>query len=451
MTFAASSMSPSRKCYLSLLASLALSSTASDAILSILEAVSFSASNVSLTHVAAAASAFRATSLGCIAIYTYQQVRHERAAERSRRTRRVLSSLAILISATASIISLASTILIKSRWSKTTALSSERLISTWNEVLAGQITAWTISCISQILLFSFPLWHRQPFQVHEVAVSGPRDSVMSEIHTSQASRHFQPMQTTWPSSPPAGPIIASPTLSSPSMRPLQNFRDSLRQVVRPVTSRTTLIGRSSMTWEAQGIDSQSMDNTSHSDGFDSWDTRDALVQTAHSKSTILDPIPGSRPDSPARILEGPFLSQMLEAEDYEEFAPRPRMMPDTSRPPSPAISEAHIHPLFRTESASQAPEATPGTSIVASPYATQAITYPARSLRQMRSTSRSASPSNLVRAESFARSRATSLSRSSSPPSRGMTPPIPDFVLNSSPRSSMSGSRRVNLLHQPDR
>ncbi|KAF1844567.1 uncharacterized protein K460DRAFT_365513 [Cucurbitaria berberidis CBS 394.84] len=447
-------MFQSRKFYVSLVGVLAWSSTAADTVLSILEAASFSATHVSLVHVAAAASTFDVVSLCCIAFYTVQDVQRGGFLERLAQAKIVLKSISILLSVIALVVSLVLIILIKSRWSVVTAASPKALISNWNGLVSGQIVMWSISCTSQIILYSSPLWYRKAPKVLEVAVSGPRDSVMSETRSSPP-RNLYLANSTQVTSPPVAAALPSPTFSSRSSQSLRSFRESLQHAVRPVTSRTTLISRPSFNRDARSLhsDSHSVDNVSHSDGFDSWDTRDALVQTAPSKGTTLDPIPGSRPNSPARALDGPFLSELPE-EDDEELPRPPRMMPDMSRPPSPTVSEAHIHPLFRTESPTPPPAATPGTSIIASPLANQAIACPARPFSRMRSSSSAASPGPLVTARSFTRDRAASaksLSRSPTPPSREMTPPIPDFVLNSSPRSSMSGSRRVNLQYSPDR
>lgn len=386
-----------------------------------------------------------------IGIYTYHTGRRNGTLDRSSLVSRVTKGLAIFISTTALIVSLVQIVLIKSKWDHVQHLSSKGLILRWNTVIIAQITSWVVSFISQIVLYCFNLWPRSASQPQPISVSGPRDSVMSEMKVSRPSQRLHSIE---PSRYSMSPAITSPTSPSSSPPSLKSFRDSIRHAVRPVTSRTTLISRSSVSREVRGINSQSMDNVSHSDGFDSWDTRDALVQTTSPEGMTLDPIPGSRPDSPARALDGPFPQGTLEEEDFEDLAPLPRMRFDTSRPSSPVVSEGHIHPLFRTETSSPAPEATPGTSILASPFANQAITRPVRPSRQGRSNSRPDSPSQLTHDKSFTRDRATSaptFSRSSTPPSRGMTPPIPDFVLNSSPRSSMSGYRRVNLQYYPDR
>lgn len=452
-------MVQSHQVHLSLVGAVAWSSTAANTVLSILEAVSFSGPRIPLAPLSVAASSLGVLSLCSIGFSTFQLVRRIHGVkERSAQARKVLLGVSILVSAVALLVSLALIIEIKASWRELTATPSYVLVSDWNSFVSGQVAMWTVSCIGQIALFSSPLWRQKAPIVQPVTVSGPRDSVMSEFRPTRPGNLY--LTEPAPNTSALG-ALPSPTFSTRSSQSLRSFRKSLRHVVRPVTSRTTLVSRPSFSRDARSVysDRHSIDNVSHSDGFDSWDTssvslqaRDAVLQTAPSRGTTLEPIPGSRSASPARALDGPFLSGVSE-EDGEELARPPRMMPDTSRPPSPAVSEAHIHPLFRTESPTP-PPATPGTSIVASPLANQAIACPARPFNRMRSNSRAASPSPLVHSQSFTRDRAMSLpsrSRSVSPPSREMTPPIPDFVLNSSPRSSMSGSRRVNLQHSPDR
>jgi hypothetical protein len=470
-------MLQSRKLYLSLVGVVAWSSTAADSILAILEAASFSSARSSLVSIAAVAGTFDAVSLCCVGFYIFHNVGNVRGAlERSGRARKALVAISVVISGAALVLSLILIVMIKSRWAAVTANPPIAPVSNWDSHVSAQIAVWVISCLSQIILYTSSLWNRKAPKVQTVITSGPRDSVMSELRTSRPSNlHFAE------AAPPSTPLathqksevfgaLPSPTFSTRSSQSLRSFRESLRHVVRPVTSRTTLISHKSFARDTPASiysNRQSIDTVSHSDGFDSWDTssvslpvRDVVLQqAAPSRGTTLDPIPGSRPNSPARALDGPFLSELPE-EDDEDLAPPPRMMPDISRPPSPACSEAHIHPLFRSESPSglPPPTATPGTSIMASPYANQAIACPPRSFSRMRSNSNlsqtATGPPSLHQTRSFTRERAASIqskSRSPSPPSRAMTPPIPDFVLNSSPRSSMSGSRRVALQYSPDR
>jgi hypothetical protein len=441
-------MFQSRKGYISFIGAFAGITTGTNTVLTILEAASLSAIHDSLLHTAAASSALDAVSVCCIAFYTYQHVRQNASTNRSTQAR-VLAGLSISLSGIALVVNLVLIILIKSKWDALLKASSLGPVVNWNTHVSAHIALWVFSCVAQIALYTCSIWRRQAPKVQVVEVSGPRDSVMSDIRTSQPSRSMYMMEAA--QSTLDLTALPSPTFSTRSSHSLQSFRDSLRHVVRPVTSRTTLISRASFNnRDAKSIYSQAetIDTVSRPDGFDSWDTssvslsaRDAIVQTAPSKGTTLDTIPGSRPTTPARALEGPFLTELPE-EDEDFNHPPPKMIPDYSRPPSPAVSEAHIHPLFRTESSASPPEATPGTNILASPLSNQAIACPARPFNRMRSNS------------NLARGRASSLqsvSRSSSPISRELTPPIPDYVLNSSPRSSMSGHRKVQLQYSPDR
>lgn len=467
-------MLQSRKFYLALCGVVAWSSTAVDSVLSILEAASFSSTQSSLVNIAAVASTFDVVSFCCIGLYTVHHVGSIRGAlERSGQARNVLLSIIVFVSGAALLVTLVLIIMIKSRWAEVTAGPTVAPVSNWDSHVSGQIAAWAVSCVSQIALYSSPLWNGKVPNVQTVTTSGPRDSVMSEFRSSRPDK-LNLAEPTRPLTPPSAyqrpeslTALPSPTFSTRSSQSLRSFRESLRHVVRPVTSRTTLISQKSFTREAPASiysNRQSVETVSQSDGFDSWDTssvslparESVLQQTAPYRGTTLEPIPGSRPNSPARALDGPFLSELPE-EDDEDLAPPPRMMPDTSRPPSPAVSEAHIHPLFRSESPSglPPPTATPGTSILASPLSNEAIACPPRMFNRMRSNSgrsQATGAPSIRQTRSFIRDPGTSIrsmSRSPSPPSRAITPPIPDFVLNSSPRSSMSGSRKVSLRHSP--
>ncbi|KAF1970151.1 hypothetical protein BU23DRAFT_582250 [Bimuria novae-zelandiae CBS 107.79] len=337
-------------------------------------------------------------------------------------------------------------------------IPKDRLIKDWDGASSAHIAIWVLACIGQITLFSSPLWCKPRQHVQIVIVSGPRDSVFSGMRYSTPTPNLYMMEPAQPSSPLAA--LPSPTISNRSSQSLKSWRDSLHQVVRPVTSRSKLVHRPSSNRDMHSIHSDNLSIKSQADAFDSWEidaqSRDAAAQLAAqavfapSRGTALEPIPGSRPASPARALDGPFPM----TDDDQALPPPPKLAYDTSRPSSPAGSEAHIHPLFRSESPVPPPEATPGTSIVASPLCSQVITCPPRPYSRMRSdSSRSNTPSRaaspaLIHSRSFVDERTNSRlsqrshSRSPSPPSRAMTPPIPDFVLDSSPRSSVSGSQR---------
>jgi hypothetical protein len=310
-----------------------------------------------------------------------------------------------------------------------------------------QFIFWSLTLISQVTLYSSPLWaipQKQPSP--SFPDEGPRDSVMSEMRDSHHSTSLQMLEPVLPHSPLAA--LPSPTFSTRSSHSLKSWRESLHHAIRPTNSRTRLISRTSFGPETRSVysDAQSIATVSQPDGFDMWDTSSVDTQTreavlhAPGRGTALEPIPGSRPVSPARPLDGPFPA--VDEEPETGLPMPPKLCPDMSRPPSPAVSEAHIHPLFRSESPVPPPAATPGTSIVASPLSSQAITCPPRPYSRMRSHSRGASPSPLtMHSKTFSPSGSRRSSRSPSPPSRKMTPPIPEFVLNVSPRSSVSNLR----------
>jgi hypothetical protein len=465
----------SRRYYLSLLGVVAWSTTATDTVFAILDAASLSIAQVSFVGLAITASTLNMVALCCVALFSIQFTwRREGTAQRSIRARQLLAACCILPSTIALIVSLISIITIKTRFDEVTAATSKAAVINWTGLSTAQILIWGLACLTQIALYTSPLWSapRNEFQQRVVSSSGPRDSVMSEVRTSNQTANLYMLETAMPPYPLVA--LPSPTFSTRSSQSLKSWKDSLQQVVRPVTSRTKLISRSSLSRDARSdySDGHSIDNASQADGFEVWDTSDvdprakeavmqsaregsllstkeAVLQSAPSRGTVLEPIPGSRPASPARALDGPF-TLMSDGRDSPALAPPPKMVLDTSRPSSPVVSESHIHPLFRTESPTPAPPMSSGTSITASPLATQMISCPPRPYSRMRSNSgRAASPSPLLHSQSLQDLHSSNASlkrqaRSPSPPSREMTPPIPDFILNNSPspRGSMYNARR---------
>jgi hypothetical protein len=291
-------MLQSRTTYFSLVG-VAWSSTTINTVLTILETASFSASHNSLLQIAAASSALDAVSICCIGVYTFQTMRQRIASTDSPAQARILVGLNISLSGIALIVSLALICSIRSKWAEIMQASSKAPVADWTSHVGAQIAIWILSCISQIVLYSSPFWRKQAPKVQEATSAEPRDSVMSELRSPQRSRNLFSMEPTQPSSPLAA-ALPSPTFSSRSSHSLKSFRESLRHVVRPATSRTTLISRASFNRDARSIYSQSesFENVSHSDGFDSWDTssvslsaRDVVMQSAPTRGRTLDPIP----------------------------------------------------------------------------------------------------------------------------------------------------------------
>jgi len=239
--------------------------------------------------------------------------------------------------------------------------------------------------------------------------------------------------------------LQTPHRSPTSSEAMSSLRSSLSVVVRPVNSRTKLLTRQCSfprDSKSSSFDSSSRDRMTQENGFDTWDTssvgpqvRETVLQsTPPSAGSGLEPIPGSRPESPANALDGPFLPQSPS-----------QCTPNFSRPSTrqrSSSNEDHIHPLFRTSSPTPPPTPTPGTVVTAAPMAGQVIN--GRILSRMRSGSLPSSPSPLVHSESF---DTWSVARSTTPPTRETTRPIPDFILSTSTRASFVGygKRKASL------
>jgi hypothetical protein len=350
--------------------------------------------------------------------------------------------------------------------------------STFHISTATGITVWVLANAAQLGFYALVAFLRFP----EPALG--QEASLNSIGEKRRQGPSRP-----PSPPSRQRIIAPPyvfppeEITSPSFPPesrRHSWRDSLaslHQVVLPsTTSRSRLLGssrasRSSMPRDSTSLqsDTGSIANSIRSDYFDSWDTSIAETQTRDtlmapspspipSKGTTLETIPGSRSGSPARVLDGPFPERPQTALSASSKLDRPstaitvqpRRNFSGSRPPSrtasPSMAEAHIHPLFRTDSPTPPPGASPGTVVVASSFSGQVIgqvtSSPRSSLSQMRMRSSSdtympRAPSrtgaNRVRESIDKQSESPGAASGTSTPATGsLTPSIPEFVLSAS-------------------
>lgn len=280
------------------------------------------------------------------------------------------------------------------------------------------------------------------------------------------------------------PIESNPSSESYTRHSTtESIRTSLFQVVRPITSKTRLLSTRTRRSRTSSMESYRERTTSsysyaHSqdDGFDSWDT--STVDSQH-RQMVLDsgsPIPGrfletipasptaSRSPSPGCPLDLP--SPRLAARRSRSYSPvsmRPRApFMSEERPSSQASIESHIHPLFRSDSPTPPPMATPGTVVVAAPNAGFVISDRAsiRSLHRMRSGSLPCKRSPLSRNGSLENIHAIYAKDEGSPEleSRGeieeeelerkMTPPIPDWILSAGSRTSLTDYQSRKLLKE---
>lgn len=294
-----------------------------------------------------------------------------------------------------------------------------------------------------------------------------------EPATRDVSVDFQPPQS-------SGGFSATDTISS--------MASTLTSVVHPVSSRTRLLSgnrslRSQRSQRSQrsvrrppSLDSvqQRERSSTADDSFDSWDTSNVDPQ---NRQTVLDT---SSPAACSRFLEtipaspttsrSPSPGTPLDLEPPRRVARRSRSFsPASTRSQLPkpqraftqqtSASESHIHPLFRSDSPTPPPLATPGTVVIAAPQAGQVISdrQSIRSLSRMRSGSLPAVSSPLTAKGSFegfplggnAKSFSTASDESRSDgslleeldevPEREVTPPIPEYILNAGSRTSLHG------------
>ena len=196
----------------------------------------------------------------------------------------------------------------------------------------------------------------------------------------------------------------------------------------------------------------------------------------------LETIPGSRPESPADALDGPFLPESpnaihaisSDAATAIDFYPSSPPRGATSSPPNfsrPTSRDQHrpvpnilglsmeelIHPLFRPNSPRPPPIAIAGTMVTAAPNAGQSITP--RTLSRMRSNpgpgAWNSIPSPSLASSAGSPSATPTHSDPGSPgPSiaeeESLPPILPGFVLSAGQRSSLQWySRRKSKKDKP--
>lgn len=278
---------------------------------------------------------------------------------------------------------------------------------------------------------------------------------------------------------------------------VSSIRSSLSHVVRPISSKTRLLSNSQrFARRAASVDSSSQqDRSSVEDGFDSWDTssvdpnnRQTVMETTSPvPARFLETIPASpttsRSPSPGTPLD---LEPPRQKRRSRSYSPANSLRGLRVAYTQQATSEAHIHPLFRSDSPTPPPNVTPGTMVVAAPNAGQIITdrQSVRTLSRMRSGSLPAVPSPLSRHGSVddfhhpsprlpssgrctpsrgepKRGRratvgspddtdetdeelgpsndSTQHGSAAEPGERKMTPPIPEWILSAGSRTSLTG------------
>jgi hypothetical protein len=354
-------------------------------------------------------------------------------------------------------------------------LPKRTIHSSTQSLVTGSFIVWAVSLLSQVaFIICMVIIQRkdfqqqiQPYRTGTQTQDFPemQESTRQGASSSQANHSYRGTPSVESSTPP--PSSGRSRSGSDTM---SSFRSSVSQVVRPVSSKTKLIQQNHKSpYRPTSLESNHRETSiSVEDGFDSWDTSDVDAQSRQAVESasptpqrFLETIPASpttsRSASPGFPLDLEPPKSRKRSRSYSP-ANSYRDMPRTVRNISPTESsrEAHIHPLFRTDSPTPPPAATPGTIVTAAPGAGQVISdrHSIRSLHRMRSGSLPSSP--LVHTASLDSLRHAMQERQEREEreelerleeaggERTLTPPIPDFILNGGPRNSIVGynSRR---------
>ncbi|RFU72558.1 hypothetical protein TARUN_9701 [Trichoderma arundinaceum] len=218
------------------------------------------------------------------------------------------------------------------------------------------------------------------------------------------------------------------------------------QSIRTVSSKSKMRSSKERS-RSMSIDSTANRSTMADDAFDSWDTstvdvhnREAVLEIStptQSKPRGLETIPASpvpsRTPSPEPFaeLEPPRMQTRRRSRSYSPVSIR-RELRDI---PGSSAGEAHIHPLFRSDSPDPHPFATPGTIVMAAPDAARVLVHRSSnlSLNRLRSDSLPTAPNALSRHDGFD-SRSLKMYRSEldlsghADDDMGMAPPAPEWL-----------------------
>lgn len=248
-------------------------------------------------------------------------------------------------------------------------------------------------------------------------------------------------------------------------------RSSMSHSIRSVPSKTRL-GAIKEKQRLPSLDSNACRPSV--DDHDNWDASSGYSRQETSPTFPAFPKPRFLETIPASpiISEGPKDMDMASnlqppppirqrSRSYSPAARTPRSM--TSSPtPSTSTEEAHIHPLFRSDSPTPPPVASPGTSVIASPDAGKVLPHhPSnQSLRRLRSSSAASNSSPLSRKTSF---DAPSLKKpcdeqhsilevseegEETETEEELAPPIPEFVMGAGCRSSLTRYNSKRSEHE---
>lgn len=377
---------------------------------------------------------------------------------RSKRSIRIISGAALTICALATASSVANLVLL----SRVPESVSDPVMGTTQEnFLTGTSVVLGLSFACQLVFIAMHhVWPPGSGDAGLSRPSGPR--LMSHP---KAVRYSRTMPVEVQADLKMG-LVTPPQSSSgkSATETMSSIRSSLSNTVRPMTSRTRLLStRDRYRGSLESIPYRE-GSIATQDSFDSWDTSSVDLQSrltvmgasspAAPGSRCLETIPASptvsRSPSPGHPLDLPAPPARPRSRSFSP-ARRSQLQPlqqDADATAAIAPPEAHIHPLFRSDSPVPPPNVTAGTVVIAAPEAARVVSD-RQSVRRMRSGSLPQQSPLSHQASSETIRACPSLDEQEEPEERKMTPPIPDWIMSAGARTSLNGYqiRKLKLDH----
>ncbi|GAB0132649.1 hypothetical protein EsDP_00001078 [Epichloe bromicola] len=339
---------------------------------------------------------------------------------------------------------------------------NDTLIDMRRNLLIGLAIALAVAAIFQVAFVCiYFLTHRDP---------APESSLSSSFHSGEDQRNMHVKGIRYSRTAPVimkqeqetmmkGQDTSVVIRQATNMSPIGYLRASVTQAIRPTHSKTKLL-------ESEQRRPISLElvppRTSAEASFDSWDTssvdahnRQVVIEMSSSTTLkkALETIPASpsgtltstRPATPLGLdcLDPPQVLRRIESYSSSLHSQHEvnRLSPDSS------VNELHIHPLFRSDSPTPPPAATPGTSVLAAPNAGQVISRRGslQSLKRLRSGSlpvgrrplpHHASLDNLKRTRTRDDGEVTH-GDASMRSEKKVSPPVPEYRLSPTMKASL--------------
>lgn len=420
-----------------------------------------------MSRMAIVASLFGVTSLALVIWLLYRHIRqrndnHDQTMETRRKRQEFLAKITGLLCFLYAAFSLATLVWMQIR---STDLPRTTFGTTSKTLLTTNFVLWAFSSLAQCtFLVVLLLMNRGVARQIQSLLTDEEPHRAAEMQEASRPQTAPPTFRGRPSSDEQ--LFSSKSRKRSGSDTMSSIRSSVTHVVRPISSKTRLVPQTKP-YRPTSLDSGTGEREIVEDGFDSWDLSSVDPHSRHFVMSAANSVKASSLNN-GRFLEtipaSPTGSRSPSPGFPLDLEPPPRRRRSRSHSPattilakhresasSPTGSEAHIHPLFRTDSPTPPPSATPGTVVTAAPGAGQVI-IDRQSVRRMRSGSLPSTPSPLGHSRSLDDMASTlkdddESGRSPSPPEREMTPPIPDWILGAGPRNSLTGySRRKGLV-----